>query len=334
MMTRLLIAVVAIAVVAGVVIGWWVMFRMPGKNHRGPLPPLSDQERALAEQLRGDVETLALEIGERNIWNPDGMRRAADFLESELQIAGWRVERHAYQHQGETWHNIEAELMGTSQPEEIVLIGAHYDSVITSPGANDNGTGCAAVLALARHFAGTPQQRTLRVVFFANEEPPTFLGEGMGSFVYARRSRERGERIVAMLSLETIGYYSDEKGSQQYPAPLGAIYPSTGNFIAFVSNIGSRALLETSIGAFRRHTAFPSEGGALPAGIPGVGWSDHWSFWQFGYPAIMITDTALFRDPSYHTPHDLPQNLDYERLARVVAGLYPVVEELTSLEGS
>jgi hypothetical protein len=326
-MARISLIVVAIALVAGVVIGWWMMFRMPGKSHRGPLAPLSDQEQALAAELRRDVETLALQIGERNIWNPAEMRRAADYLESELERAGWTVARHAYQHQGETWHTIEAEIRGSENPDEIVLVGAHYDSVLTSPGANDNGSGCAALLAIARHFAGKPGERTLRLVFFANEEPPTFLSEGMGSFVYARRSRERGEKIVAMLSLETIGYYADEKGSQQYPFPLAAIYPSTGDFIAFVGNLGSRALLKEAIGSFRRHTSFPSEGGALPAAIPGVGWSDHWSFWQFDYPAIMITDTALFRDPSYHTPHDLPHNIDYERLARVVAGLQQVVEE-------
>jgi Zn-dependent M28 family amino/carboxypeptidase len=329
-MARLLVIFVTTVLLAAIVIGWGMMFRMPGKSHRGPLPPMSEQEKILAVELRRDVETLALQIGERNIWNPAEMRRAADYLESELEKAGWTVTRHAYRHQGETWHNIEAEIRGSEDPDEIVLVGAHYDSVITSPGANDNGSGCAALLAIARHFAGSPQERTLRLVFFANEEPPTFLGEGMGSYVYARRSRERGEQIVAMLSLETIGYYSDEKGSQQYPFPLAAVYPSTGDFIAFVGNLGSRALLKTAIGSFRRHASFPSEGGALPAGIPGVGWSDHWSFWQFDYPAIMITDTALFRDPSYHTPHDLPHNIDYERLARVVAGLQHVVEDLTT----
>lgn len=329
-MLRLMAVVAALIVLAGVVIGWWAMIRMPGKSHRGDLPPLSASGRALAAELRGDVEMLALEIGERNIPNAANLRRAADVLEAELERAGWSVDRHAYDYHGQTWHNLEAELTGASLPDELVIVGAHYDSVITSPGANDNGSGCAALLALARHFAKHQQQRTLRLVFFVNEEPPTFLGEGMGSVAYARRTRERNERIEAMISLETIGFYSDDPDSQQYPFPLSLFYPSTANFIAFVGNLGSRELLHRAIGSFRRHAAFPSEGGALPENLPGVGWSDHWSFWQFGYPAIMITDTALFRDPWYHTPRDLPENIDYERLARVVEGLRHVVADLSN----
>jgi Zn-dependent M28 family amino/carboxypeptidase len=200
--------------------------------------------------------------------------------------------------------------------------------VLGAPGANDNGTGVAAMLALARRFSGQKPRRTLRFVAFANEEPPHFQTAEMGSVVYAQRSRERSENVVAMLSLETLGYYDDAQGSQVYPPPIGLFYPSTGNFVGFVSNVSSRKLLRDVVGDFRSHTRFPSEGAALPAVIPGVGWSDHWAFWQAGYPALMVTDTAPFRYPHYHTGADTPDKIDYERLARVVAGLERSIRRL------
>jgi Zn-dependent M28 family amino/carboxypeptidase len=184
------------------------------------------------------------------------------------------------------------------------------------------------VLELARLLRRQPLARTIRFVAFANEEAPFFQTEGMGSWVYARHARGRGEQIVAMLSLETIGYYSDAKGSQQYPFPFGIFYPQVGNFIGFVGNTASRALVRRSIGSFRRHTAFPSEGTAAPGWLTGIGWSDQWAFWQEGYAAIMVTDTALFRYAQYHTPYDTPDKIDYDRTARVVVGLARVLADL------
>ena len=150
----------------------------------------------------------------------------------------------------------------------------------------------------------------------------------MGSLVYAIRSRQRGENITAMLSLETIGYYSDEQGSQAYPFPFNAFYPRKGNFIGFVGNLSSRSLVRRAIGTFRQTTDFPSEGAAAPGSLTGIGWSDHWSFWQEGYRAIMITDTAPFRYIHYHEISDRPAHLDYDRMARVVSGLSNVIVEL------
>jgi hypothetical protein len=165
-------------------------------------------------------------------------------------------------------------------------------------------------------------------VAFVNEEPPFFQSEQMGSVVYAKRCRQRNEKIVAMLTPETIGYYSDERGSQKYPGMLGMFYPKVGNFIAFVGESSATELVERCVESFRHHTKFPSEGGAAPASIEGVGWSDHWSFALQNYPALMITDTAPFRYPHYHTPQDTPDKVDYDRAARVVAGLVRVVREL------
>jgi hypothetical protein len=151
----------------------------------------------------------------------------------------------------------------------------------------------------------------------------------MGSWVYARRCRERGDRIAGMVSLETMGYFSEERGSQKYPFPIGLFYPSRGNFIGFIGNVRSMRMVRCAVRSFRRHASFPSEGAALPGAIPGVGWSDHWSFWEEGYPAIMVTDTAPYRYPHYHQPSDTPDKIDYESLARVVDGLSHALEDLS-----
>lgn len=222
----------------------------------------------------------------------------------------------------------EVEIPGSSATEEIVILGAHYDSAIGSPGANDNASAVAALLEIARLFSTQQCRRTLRFVFFTNEESPLFQTADMGSLVYARRSRKLNEKIVAMLCLETIGYYSNEKGSQKYPFPFNYFYPDTGNFLAFVGNLASRKLVHQAIASFRRHASFPSEGAAAPEWIVGISWSDQWSFWQENYPAIMLTDTAPFRYPAYHTEMDTPEKVDYTCLARVVQGLFGVTLEL------
>ena len=154
----------------------------------------------------------------------------------------------------------------------------------------------------------------------------------MGSLVYAKRCQELGDNVVAMLSLEMLGCYSDEPGTQKYPSLFSLFYPSTGNFIGFVGNFASRKLVRQCITAFRRHVDFPSEGAALPESIPGVGWSDHWSFWQVGYPALMVTDTALYRYDHYHLRSDTPDKIDFDRFARVVKGLEVVIAELAGVE--
>jgi Peptidase family M28 len=329
---------ITIAVLAILTLLWWFGMRMPGKNV-SKAGPLSPDEVVLREVLRANVQKLAGEIGERNTWHYAELNAAADFIEDSFSRAGLRTRRDSYELGGQPCHNIEAEIPG-NRPE-IIVIGAHYDSVFGSPGANDNGSGAAAVLALAQRFAAREKERspprrspnkTLRFVAFVNEEPPYFLSGEMGSLIYARRCKERGDKISAMISLETIGYFSDAPHSQTYPSPgLGLFYPKVGNFIGFVSNVKSRALLRRVITLFRKHAKIPSEGAALPAFIPGVSWSDQWSFWQQGYPAIMVTDTAPFRYPYYHSSNDTPDKLDYDRFTLVVSGMEKVIENLGKL---
>jgi Zn-dependent M28 family amino/carboxypeptidase len=306
--------------------------RVPGRSYRGAFEPLAEQERVIRDELQKHVVMLAGRIGERNLIRYEALNAAADYIRESFREMGYTPREQSFDAGGLSSRNIEAELAGHSQAAEIVVIGAHYDSVIGSPGANDNASGVAALLALARMAKSQRFSRTLRFVAFVNEEPPFFQSWRMGSRIYARECKRRGERIAAMVSLETIGYYSDARGSQAYPFPFGLLYPRTGNFVAFVSNMRSRKLLHEVIAAFREHTRFPSEGAAAPEIIPGISWSDHWSFSQEGYPAVMVTDTAIYRYGQYHTSLDTPEIVAYDRLARVVAGLGRVVEELAKPE--
>ena len=301
---------------------------MPGRSHQGPLPPATDEERALAAELRADVDALAAE-GERNVPRPATMERAVTKLDLALRAAGLAPKRHDFAAAGAFGANLDAEVAGARGGREVVVVGAHYDSVPGAPGADDDASGIAAALAIARRFARKPGGRALRVVLFANEEAPYFGTDAHGSLVYARECAARGDAIVAMLSLETMGWFADAPGSQRYPWPFGALYPDRGDFIGFVGDLGSRGLVRDAVGTFRQTTPFPAEGAALPRFVPGVGWSDRWSFWQIGVPAVMVTDTAPFRNPHYHEPSDRPETLDYDRLARVTLGVERVVRHLT-----
>lgn len=325
---RLALALVGTLVFAAIM-AWGSWLRMPGRSHSGPLEPLSPEALELARALRHEVRVLSVEIGERNVGRPEALARAADHVEQALGRSGLPVGVQRYEVAGVECKNLEVELTGRERPSEIVLVGAHYDSAPGTPGADDNASGTAALLQLAARLAARgPFPRSVRLVAFVNEEPPHFQTADMGSWRHAKRARERGEQIVAMLSLESIGYFSDAEGSQKYPPPLGFFYPSRGDFIGFVGNPASKELLRRALGAFRERAGFPSEGAAVPGLLPGVGWSDHWAFWQEGYPAIMVTDTAPFRNPHYHAASDTPERVDFERLTRVVLGVEHVVAEL------
>jgi hypothetical protein len=311
---------------------WLFTVRMPGPAFSGPLAPLTPAQDVLRTRIERHVRALAGEIGVRSDDEYANVQRAAAYIESELRALGYTVVSQEFTAggRGRTYRNLEATLAGTTRRQEVVVFGAHYDTAEDAPGADDNASGVAGVLELARMFARAPQARTVRFVFFANEEPPWFPTANMGSRHYATAARARNDQIVAMLSIESIGYYDTEAGTQRYPFPLNLAYPDVGDFIGFVSNLKSRALLHRAIAAFRAHATLPTQGAAAPAWVPGVWWSDHWAFWVEGYPAIMISDTAPYRNPFYHTPQDTPDKLDYDRTARVVDGLLHVVRALAS----
>lgn len=319
-----------LAVAVGIAWLLWFMVSVPGSSYTGMLHPLSAEEKMLADRLSRHVGAIASR--EHNFMHPAALEETAQYVETALRDLGYSVLAQRIPRDTKEVRNIEAELPGGARAEEIVLIGAHYDSVAGAIGANDNGSGVAALIELARLMQGAKPARTVRFVAFVDEEPPFYYGDQMGSRHYARRSKTRGEKIVAMFALETIGYYSDAPGSQRYPFPLSFFYPDTGNFVAFVANLSSRTLLHEAIASFRRQARFPSEGVAAPSLLPGVAWSDHWSFWKEDYPALMVTDTAPYRYPHYHTMQDTPDKVDYERLARVVTGLHGVLRDVAQVQ--
>jgi Zn-dependent M28 family amino/carboxypeptidase len=312
---------------------WAYIVRMPGETGRRPLPPLTPVQIELRRHLERHVRELAGRIGERNSIHYAALEQAASYVERELTGIGHAVTSQRWSADGGlSFRNVEVTIPGRDERSGVVVVGAHYDSNRGTPGADDNASGVAALLELARLLRHDSPARTIHLVAFANEEVPFFGTADQGARRYVAALRQRGVDVRSMLSIETIGYYADGPRTQLYPSPLNWFYPDTGNFIGFVGNVSSRALVHKAITAFRRHTPFPSHGAAAPASIPGVGWSDHEAFWAVGIPAVMITDTAPFRNPHYHTTRDTPDRLDYERMTYVVDGLAAVIRQLASRE--
>jgi hypothetical protein len=307
-----------------------IIVTMPASGSERPGPATVNDEMQTA--LRAHVTKLAGDIGERNVFHPQALRRAAAYIERVWQTQGYVVARQEYRTRGETISNLEISRAGTDPSAGIVLVGAHYDSVFGSPGANDNGTGVAALLEIAHRLTVYKPCRTVHLVAFVNEEPPFFKTVNMGSWVYVKMARARGDDIRAMLCLETIGYYSDAPDSQHYPPLINLLYPERANFIGFVSDFRSRGLLKRTVEAFRAASDFPAEYLSTFSFIPGVDWSDHWSFWREGIPAVMVTDTAPYRYPYYHTPLDTVDKVSYPQLACVTEGLLAVVTALAQCQ--
>jgi hypothetical protein len=310
-----------------ILVGWY-MLAVPGRSYRGPLPLPTPKEQDLASRLKAHV--LAIASSPHNVQHDEQLEAAAQYIERELRNLGYAIGRQEFSVDGSNVRNIEV----LRDPRRKVatatlVVGAHYDSYDDAPGANDNGTGTAAVIELARLLKDWQPERTrVRLVLFVNEEPPYYRTPDMGSWRYAQRLFDAGEPVLGMISLETIGAFSDTPNSQRYPQPFGLIFPSTANFVAFVALPGGRAFLHSVIGSFRRNVAFPSIGGLAPDAIPGIGWSDHWAFHQFGFPSVMVSDTAPYRYRHYHLPSDTPDKVDYDMLARITSGLELVVREI------
>ena len=229
------------------------MIRMPGTSYQGELPAPDESLKSLGDELRREVQHLAVDIGERNVRNrPQQLAQAADYIEAQFKAAGYEVKRQEYEVSKRQVLQLGSRDYRQDPTRRNRRRGAHYDTVVGTPGANDNTSGVAATLALARRFSKLKNDRTLRFVAFVNEEPPYFQTDQMGSRVYARQCRQQGDNIVAMLSLETLGWYDDRPDSQNYPPPFGLLYPSMGNFIGFIGNTASRDLVRQAIGESER----------------------------------------------------------------------------------
>jgi Zn-dependent M28 family amino/carboxypeptidase len=322
----------ALLIVATLVFDGCGSITVPGSSYSGPPPPLTPEEADVSARLKRHVQVLAGTIGERNRARPEAYQQAHEYIVEAFRHAGYaprllqerRVADRAI-------HNIEVELVGTNRPTELIIVGAHYDSEAKCPGANDNASGIAALLELARLCAGHPMARTVRFLAFYDEED--FGDRPMGSRVYAGDCSRRHDDIIGVISLETVGFYTDGPGSQHYPFLFHTLHPGysrIGNFVAFIGNGHSRQLVALSVSSFRAHTQFPSEAVVAPWYMGDAARSDHGSFWKEGYPGLMVTDTADFRYDYYHQPGDTSDKLDYERMARVTLGLAHVVHDLAN----
>ncbi len=283
----------------------------------------------LQQNLYRHIQVLSEEIGERSLARYANLERAADYIRDYLNSLGYRVQEQVYRRGERDYRNLVAELPGSALPGEIIVVGAHYDTVVDTPGADDNASGVAGLLELARLSQGLKFKRTLRFVAFSLEEPPVFGTQYMGSMVYARRARQQGDNITAMLCLESIGYYRKEVESQEYPLPLmNLFYPERGNFIAVVGDFPCWRLVRRVVRSLKKGAQVPVETLLSPSFVRGVDFSDHASFWKEGYPALMITDSAMYRNPHYHQPSDTLQTLDFDLLAEVVKGVFHAIQVL------
>lgn len=290
----------------------------------GSLGGATRDESSVRAALSSLVRTLAGDIGPRSYMDQANLNAAAEFISHRLASFGYEVAAQPYRVEELAVRNILAERRGTERPDQVIVIGAHYDTVVGSPGADDNASGVAVLLELARLHAKTRFRKTVRFVAFTLEEPPFFRSPLMGSRVYARSLKQRGEEVEAMLCLESVGYYSHKPGSQSFPWLVFWLrwrYPTSGNFLTIVSNADSQPLQTQVRDALITRMDLPIETYTGPWWVPGVDWSDHGSFWKEGYPAVMLTDTALFRNPHYHRSTDLPDTLDYQAMAQLVRGL-------------
>ncbi|RJQ49517.1 MAG: M28 family peptidase [Nitrospiraceae bacterium] len=283
----------------------------------------------ILNNLKKTVQYLAGEIGSRGYLQTEALSKASEYIRDEFSSYGYAVLEQPYEVEGRAYRNIYTEIKGSRQPEKILVVGAHYDTVTGTPGADDNASGIAGLLELSRLLKGMSSALTVQFVAFTLEEPPFFRSSFMGSQRYAQSLKQKGTDVEGMICLEMIGYFTDEPESQLFPLPfLRWKYPTKGNFITLVSNIHSKHFLKRVKDAFQKGTDLRTESFSSPSFVIGTDFSDHRSFWKSGYDAVMVTDTAFFRNPQYHGIGDVPEILDYERMAEVVLGLRSAVEEL------
>jgi hypothetical protein len=278
------------------------------------------------ERLQRDVEYLCGELSPRHFERTDHLDLAAAWIAEEFRRAGLVVDFQEYDLPEGQFRNVIGFREGLDVDAPVRVIGAHYDAYGETPGANDNASGVAVLLELVRTLPPARPRRSQYFVAFSTEEPPFFATEGMGSYVFARELRDRGTEIDLMIAMDLVGYFTDSPRSQRFPLPgMGLLYPRSGNFLAVVGDLRSGVSLKRVKASMARLTDLPIHSVRAPAAIPGVMWSDHRSFRELGMPGVLLTDTAFLRYPWYHSEHDTPEKLDYDRMAEIVRGLHAIV---------
>jgi len=293
-------------------------------------------EQTTAARLEADVRTLVYDYPGRSAWDRQMLNNAGHWIAERFESMGYTVTLEPVPNaDGSEGFNVIADLTGTTNPEEIIVIGAHYDAEVKTPGADDNASGVAVMLELAARFASNPQPRTIRWIGYTNEEGTSSRGAKMGSRISAENSKDRGDNIIAMLSLEMLGYFSDEPNSQTYPFPegmaaqLGLELPTTGNFVAIVARTNDTALVNQLAESMTQAATIPVVAVPLPPVVTDIYRSDHANYWMQGYPAAMITDTSEYRTPHYHKMSDTPDTLDYNLMEAVTVALDTAVQTLS-----
>jgi Zn-dependent M28 family amino/carboxypeptidase len=275
-------------------------------------------------RLETHVRALAETFAPRDESHPENLDRAAAYIRRELQEAGGRVEDQPFEVGGTTYRNVIARF--GPETRERIVVGAHYDAAGPYPGADDNASGVAGLIELARLLQKSTPRTQVELVAYTLEEPPHFASSTMGSAFHAAALKRQGIPLRAMIALEMIGYFTDAPDSQRFPLPgMKRLYPTRGNFITVAGKLGQGALVRQVKKAMRSASPLGVESISAPASLPGVSLSDHRNYWEAGYPAVMITDTAFYRNDNYHTESDTPDTLDYKRMAMVVQGLHAAV---------
>ncbi len=290
-------------------------------THPQGIAPALIPQKSCEENLKQHVYMLAGEIGERNIQRPESLINASHYISRQWQAMGYEIHSQGYRAKNIPCTNIEITQKGTETPEKIIVIGAHYDSIPGSPGANANASGVAALIELARAVRPMSFKSTIKFVALVNQEPPFFGTEYMGSWMYARQAHLRGDDIQLAILLDSIGNYTDEPNSQYYPPFLGSRSLQQGNFLTVLSNIKSRQQAHRLFSSFRKNSDFPIKKIVAPKFIPGMSWGDQSPFWLHNYKAVMLTDTGPYRSKYYHSGRDTPEKLNYHAMAEASDGI-------------
>jgi len=327
--------VLVLLIIVFLLFSYWYMMKCEGNWRGEPLEKKMKMELIeIKKGMESDIEYLQ-KLGPRNSENEktyNQLRQCEEWIRQRWESQGYVVKKHTFSIREKEYSNLEIEIKGRTLPSEIIIISAQYDTLPDSPGANNNGSGIAILFQLSQLLRKRTPDRTLRLLNFVNEEDPFFGTEMMGSFQYAKRCRQQGEDIRVMLSLDALGVYKNEPGSQRLPFPFSIFYPDRGNFLAFIGNLQSRKYVKEVTKGFKKGSSFQIQAGVAPEWAKGGSWSDHSSFWKFGYPGIMVTDTGGFRSAHHTTKEDTIEKLDFEAMSRIVIGMHACAVHLTSLQ--
>jgi len=314
------------------VFSYWYMVRCEGTWDEAPLEMgMKEELKGMENELRAIVSFFADSLGPRNPVHYASLTAAKNWIINRWESIGYEVNEQTFLVEGKECSNLEIVLPGSQRSSEIVILSAQYDTWPDSPGANNNASGMAVLLKLSEMLKNYQPDRTLRLVAFTTQEPPYDNTESMGSLRYAQRSKELGEDIRVILSMDAIGIYRHEPGTQKLPFPFSLFYPDRGDFLGFIANLKTRPYVVEATRGFRKGSSFPIRGGGVPSWVKGAAWSDHGSFWKFGYAGMQITDTGAYRSLSHTTSEDTIDKIDFVALARITIGMYASIIELTTI---